>query len=89
MEIAVLGGGNGAYAAAADLAEQGHRIRLWRRDRRALAPVLESRAITLLDARGRRAASLDVVTTELEERLGLHGLGRPALRKLLDEGTPK
>ena len=32
MKIAVLGGGNGAYAAAADLSEKGHEVRLWRRD---------------------------------------------------------
>ena len=32
MEIAVLGGGNGAHAAAADLSEAGHRVRFWRRD---------------------------------------------------------
>lgn len=67
MEIAVLGGGNGAYAAAADLAERGHRVRLWRRDRGALGPVLETRAITLLDVRGRREVPLDVVTADLAE----------------------
>ena len=32
MEIAVLGGGNGSLAAAVDLTEQGHDVRLWRRD---------------------------------------------------------
>ena len=52
MRIAVLGGGHGAYAAAADLAEQGHEIRLWRRDAKALAPLIESSAITLKDSRG-------------------------------------
>lgn len=29
MEIAVLGGGHGCYAAAADLSEKGHHIRFW------------------------------------------------------------
>lgn len=33
MEVAVLGGGNGSHAAAADLAERGHAVRFWRRDR--------------------------------------------------------
>lgn len=37
MRIAVLGGGHGCYAAAADLSEQGHEVRLWRRDAAALA----------------------------------------------------
>ena len=42
MKIAVLGGGHGCYAAAADLAEAGHEVRLWRRDAAALAPVVDS-----------------------------------------------
>ena len=29
MEIAVLGGGHGCYAAAADLSEKGHHTRFW------------------------------------------------------------
>jgi opine dehydrogenase len=32
MRIAVLGGGNGSHAAAADLSDQGHEVRFWRRD---------------------------------------------------------
>ena len=32
MDIAVLGGGNGSYAAAVDMTSQGHNVRLWRRD---------------------------------------------------------
>ena len=32
MKIAVLGGGNGSFAAAADFALAGHEVRLWRRD---------------------------------------------------------
>ena len=51
MRIAVLGGGNGCYAAAADLAEAGHEVRLWRRDAAALAPVVEAGG----DRPGRRA----------------------------------
>jgi opine dehydrogenase len=65
MKIAVLGGGNGAYAAAADLAEQGHEVRLWRRDAVAFAPVLESQSITLKDAKGRRAVRLALATTDV------------------------
>src|SRR6266849_1486723 len=52
MKIAVLGGGHGAYAAAADLSEQGHEVRLWRRDADAFAPVLATSSITLIDERG-------------------------------------
>ena len=32
MEVAVLGGGHGCYAAAADASEAGHNVRFWRRD---------------------------------------------------------
>jgi opine dehydrogenase len=32
LKIAVLGDGNGSFAAAGDFAFQGHEVRLWRRD---------------------------------------------------------
>ena len=67
MRIAVLGGSNGAYAAAADLAEQGHEVRLWRRDAAAFAPVLDSQSITLKDINGRRAVKLACATTDVGE----------------------
>jgi opine dehydrogenase len=54
MKIAVLGGGHGCYAAAADLAEQGHEVMLWRRDAQALAPLLADPTIELIDHAGRR-----------------------------------
>ncbi len=69
MRIAVLGGGNGSYAAAADLAEQGHEVRLWRRDTRALAPLLESPRIVLVDHRGRREVALRCTTANAGEAL--------------------
>lgn len=69
MRIAVLGGGNGSYAAAADLAEQGHEVRLWRRDAAAFAPVLERGALVLKDYRGRRDVRLALATTSLETAL--------------------
>jgi opine dehydrogenase len=65
MRIAVLGGGNGSYAAAADLAEQGHEVRFWRRDAGEFAPVLATGAITLEDFRGSRVVPLALVTTDL------------------------
>ena len=54
MRIAILGGGHGCYAAAADLAEAGHAVRLWRRDAAALAPLVASGNIVLKDAQGSR-----------------------------------
>ena len=47
MNVAVVGGSNGGYATAADLALAGHRVRLWRRSERELAPVLKAGVITL------------------------------------------
>ena len=67
VRIAVLGGGNGSYAAAADLAEQGHEVRFWRRDVAAFAPVLDSQSITLKDIRGRRDVKLARATPDVGE----------------------
>lgn len=57
MKIAVVGGGNGAYAAAADLAALGHEVRLWRRDAEALK---KSGTLTLKDADGEKQVSVAV-----------------------------
>lgn len=65
MRIAVLGGGHGSYAAAADLSEQGHEIRLWRRDASAFAPVLQSGSIGLIDAKGVRRVRVALATTAM------------------------
>jgi opine dehydrogenase len=67
MKIAVLGGGHGCYAAAADLSEQGHEVRLWRRDCAAFEPVLASGAITLIDHAGTRAVHIAHATPDLGE----------------------
>lgn len=67
VRIAVLGGGNGSYAAAADLSEQGHEVRFWRRDAAAFAPVLASQSITLKDIKGRRDVKLARATTDVGE----------------------
>ena len=58
MRIAVLGGGHGAYAAAADLSEQGHEVRLWRRDAEALRALRERGAIALTDQAGTREVGI-------------------------------
>lgn len=66
MEIAVLGGGNGSTAAAADLTEQGHRVRFWRRDKAAIAALkAENSTLTLKDHRGARAVKLALVTDDI------------------------
>jgi len=65
MRIAVLGGGHGAYAAAADLAEQGHEIRLWRRDAGALVPLIDNPTITLKDFNGRREVRIAQASSDI------------------------
>jgi opine dehydrogenase len=65
MKIAILGGGHGAYAAAADLSETGHEVRLWRRDAAALEPVVRAGAITLKDAAGAREVPLALATADI------------------------
>ncbi len=71
MEIAVLSGGNGAHAAAADLTELGHRVRFWRRDRAAIAALQAAGSrLTLKDYRGTREVEIAVVTDDIGEALG-------------------
>jgi len=65
MKIAVLGGGHGSHAAAADLSEQGHEVRFWRRDAAALAPVRDAGGIVLLDHAGSRRVPLSRVTADI------------------------
>ncbi len=67
MKIAVLGGGNGAHATAAELALGGHAVRLWRRDATGLEAVRKAGGITLV-AEGKPAkATLAAVTADLAE----------------------
>ena len=71
MKIAVLGGGNGSFAAAGDFALQGHDVRLWRRDAHLVA---EHRAagsrIVVKDSNGRHHVRLALVTTDIAEAIG-------------------
>jgi opine dehydrogenase len=69
LKIAVLGGGHGCYAAAADLSEQGHEVRLWRRDAAALEPVRSHGSIVLKDSEGARAVPIALATADIGEAL--------------------
>src|SRR3954452_4623923 len=68
MRIAVLGGGNGSFAAAGDFALQGHDVRLWRRD---VAAVAAHRAhgyrIVVKDVTGSHDVQLALVTEDIGE----------------------
>ena len=65
MEIAVLGGGHGCYAAAVDLSEAGHNVRFWRRDAAAFAPVLKTGIVTVKDHAGKRDVKIAKPTSDL------------------------
>jgi len=69
MRIAILGGGHGCYAAAADLSEAGHEVRLWRRDAQALQPVIETGAILLKDGNGAREVRIARATADIAEAM--------------------
>jgi opine dehydrogenase len=74
MKIAVLGGGHGGYAAAADLSEAGHEVRLWRRDAAALQAVIDHGSIVLKDADGAREVGIALATADLGRALSGAGL---------------
>ncbi|WP_241511260.1 hypothetical protein [Pseudomonas jessenii] len=58
MNITVLGGGHGCYAAAVEMAEKGHQTRLWRRDSAALKELLAIGSLTIKDYKGTRQLSV-------------------------------
>lgn len=66
MRIAVLGGGNGSFAAAGDFALAGHEVRLWRRDAQAVKEhVARDKTIVVKDSNGSRTAALTMVTADM------------------------
>ena len=68
MRIAVLGGGNGAFAAAADLTIAGHDICLYRRSQaEAQAHRAVGGAITMTDHTGTQTVTPALVTADLAE----------------------
>jgi opine dehydrogenase len=68
MRIAVLGGGNGSLAAAGDLTLAGHDVRLWRRDRAAIAAHKAAGGIiTVKDFRGGHEAKPALITGDIGE----------------------
>jgi opine dehydrogenase len=72
LKVAVLGGGNGSFAAAGDFGLQRHDVRLWRRD---ASEVARHRAagsrILVKDSQGRHDVQLALVTSDIAE--AVHG----------------
>ena len=70
MKIAVLGGGNGSFAAAGDFALAGHEVRLWRRNPRDVeAHRAQGGTITVIDRSGRRDVRLAMITSSIAEAI--------------------
>lgn len=69
MEVAVIGGGNGAAACAADLSARGHRVRVWRRNAEARDALRAAGGLTLRDAEGERRVPIAAVTETPEAAL--------------------
>ena len=69
MEIAVLGGGHGCYAAAADAAEAGHNVRFWRRNTKAFTETLNTQKVIVSDENGRRSISLALATDDIKKAI--------------------
>lgn len=96
MKIAVLGGGNGGFAAAADFTEAGHEVRLWRTSAEEAAR--QAPSITLKDSRGQRSTTPTLITAELAEAIAgaalilapapatTHAALAPRLAPLLEDG---
>jgi opine dehydrogenase len=68
LNIAVLGGGNGSFAAAGDFALQGHDVKLWRRDANLVAAQQAAGSrIIVKDSNGRHDVKLALVTVDIAE----------------------
>lgn len=84
MKIAVLGGGNGSFAAAGDFALSGHEVRLWRRDAdQVAAQRAAGTRILVKDHNGHHDVKLALVTTDIAEAVdGTELILCPALPSL-------
>lgn len=69
MRVAVLGGGHGGYAAAAEISEAGHEVWFWRRDAESFSAVLKEKKVRLRDFKGDRDVAIAHPTTSLEEAI--------------------
>lgn len=66
MRIAVLGGGNGSFAAAGDFALAGHEVRLWRRADAAIRDLVAGGStLVVKDHSGRHQARLALATSDM------------------------
>jgi opine dehydrogenase len=67
--IAILGAGNGGFAAAAHLATEGHRPQLYNRSEETIAAIKEQGGVRHSGVLGTGTASVPVITTDLSRAL--------------------
>ena len=68
MKIAIIGGGNGSYAAAADLTFQGHEIYFWQRSTKNTKQLINNNNIILMnDHTGKNHVKISVICKTLEQ----------------------
>ncbi|MBE9604535.1 NAD/NADP octopine/nopaline dehydrogenase family protein [Acetobacteraceae bacterium H6797] len=68
MRVAILGGGNGSFAAAADFSRAGHEVRFWRRDAAAVAAHRAAGGtIALRDSTGLHETRPTLITSDIAE----------------------
>ena len=65
MKIAVLGGGNGSYAAAADFTKAGHEVCWWRRSYDDFSSAAKEGYLRFLDRTGQQVLKVHSVTENI------------------------
>ena len=66
MNVAILGGGHGCFAAAADFSHRGHTVRMWRRN--AVGRIADH-AIRMKDHAGEREVHIECLTADIGEAI--------------------
>lgn len=70
MKIAIIGGGNGSYAAAADLTFQGHQIYFWQRSiKNTKLLIRNNNTIIMNDHNGKNKVRIPFVCTTIEQAI--------------------
>ncbi|MCY4565450.1 MAG: NAD/NADP octopine/nopaline dehydrogenase family protein [Gammaproteobacteria bacterium] len=72
MKVTVMGGGNGCFAAVAQLSENGHDVCWWRRDGAAHQAVADAGGFEVRDRHGARHVPFTRLSADLEAAVG-HG----------------
>ena len=63
MKIAIIGGGNGGYAAAADLTYQGHEIYFWQRSKESTNALIKKKNIIIIQDKNTKNKNMYIVTS--------------------------